>query len=127
MIVNLQRLNLQRRRLSEDRVLLILGGSDKGFGFDDLFENLDKQVKHIICLGEVKDKILLSSKKYNFDNIESVDSFDLAVKLSLITAKRENLNVVLLSPATASFDSFKNFEERGETFKKLVKDFKSEI
>ncbi len=112
---------------SEDRVLLILGGSDKGFGFDDLFENLDKQVKHIICLGEVKDKILLSSKKYNFDNIESVDSFDLAVKLSLITAKRENLNVVLLSPATASFDSFKNFEERGETFKKLVKDFKSEI
>ena len=112
---------------SEDRVLLILGGSDKGFGFDDLFENLDKQVKHIICLGEVKDKILLSSKKYNFDNIESVDSFDLAVKLSLITAKRENLNVVLLSPATASFDSFKNFEERGETFKKLVEDFKSEI
>lgn len=112
---------------SEDRVLLILGGSDKGFGFDDLFENLDKQVKHIICLGEVKDKILLSSKKYNFDNIESVDSFDLAVKLSLITARRENLNVVLLSPATASFDSFKNFEERGETFKKLVKDFKSEI
>lgn len=112
---------------SEDRVLLILGGSDKGFGFDDLFENLDKQVKHIICLGEVKDKILLSSKKYNFNNIESVESFDLAVKLSLITAKRENLNIVLLSPATASFDSFKNFEERGETFKKLVKDLKSEI
>lgn len=111
---------------SEDRILLILGGSDKGFEFDDLFENLDKQVKHIICLGEVKDKILLSSKKYNFDSIESVDSFELAVKLSLIYSKRENLNVVLLSPATASFDSFKNFEERGETFKKLVKDLKSE-
>lgn len=110
-----------------DRILLILGGSDKGFGFDDLFENLPKQVKSIICLGEVKDKILSSSKKYNFNNIQCVDSFNLAVKLSYIISKRENLNVVLLSPATASFDSFKNFEERGDTFKKLVKDLKSEV
>lgn len=107
-------------------VLLILGGSDKGFEFTPLFENLPKCVKKIICIGEVKNKILLEAKKHSFFNITESDSFINAIHLARLMSVSENLDIVLLSPATASFDMFKNFEERGETFKKIIKEFKGE-
>jgi len=109
-----------------NRVLLILGGSDKGFEFTPLFENLPKCVKNIICIGEVKNKILLEAKKHSFFNITESDSFINAIHLARLMSVSENLDIVLLSPATASFDMFKNFEERGETFKKIIKEFKGE-
>ena len=109
-----------------DRVLLILGGSDKGFAFVPLFENLSECVKSIVCIGEVKNKIVQAANQYNFFNINEVDSFEEAIDLARKISFSENLNIVLLSPATASFDMFKNFEERGNTFKKIVKEIKSE-
>jgi len=109
-----------------NNVLLMLGGSDKGFEFAPLFEKLPPCVKNIICIGEVKNKILLEAKKYNFYNITECDSFINAVYLARQMACSEGLDVVLLSPATASFDMFKNFEERGDTFKKIVKEIKCE-
>lgn len=109
-----------------DRVLLILGGSDKGFEFIPLFEKLPDCVKNIICLGEVKEKILKDAKEYNFFNIIQTDCFENAIKLAQQISLSENLNTILLSPATASFDMFKNFEERGDTFKKIVKEIKIE-
>ncbi len=107
-------------------ILLIVGGSDKGFTYENLFKRIPLCVKHIFAIGEVKENILLNAKKYNFNNILSFDSFNSAVNSSLVFAKKENLDVVLLSPATASFDCFKNFEERGEVFKNLIKELKSE-
>ena len=115
------------KAFNENKVLLILGGSFKGFNYDELFVNLSQNVKHIICLGEVKDNILLCAKNAGFNKITSVESFNLAVKLAFTFAKKEKLDTVLLSPATASFDMFKNFEERGNTFKKLVKELKGEV
>lgn len=109
-----------------NNVLLILGGSDKGFGFEEIFKNLPSCVKNIICLGEVKDKILLEAKKHEFFNIYESDSFINGIYLSKQLASAENLDIVLLSPATASFDMFQNFEERGDTFKNLIKEIKSE-
>ncbi len=108
-----------------NKVLLILGGSDKNCDFEKLFP-LPQNVKKIFAIGEVKDKILFIAKQHNFLNIESFDSFNLMVDACLMTSQSENLDVVLLSPATASFDMFKNFEERGDVFKNLVKELKSE-
>lgn len=109
-----------------DRVLLILGGSDKGFEFTPLFDNLPNCVKNIVVIGEVKDKILLDAKKHNFYNIMTANTFEEAIFKAKLCAESEGLNVVLLSPATASFDMFNNFEERGRIFEKLVKEFNSE-
>ena len=105
--------------------MLILGGSDKNCNFEELFP-IPKCVKKIFAIGKTKEKILLLAKKHEFYNIESFDSFSLMVESSLVFAKSENLDIVLLSPATASFDMFQNFEERGEVFKNLVKELKSE-
>lgn len=111
----------------ENKVLLILGGSDKGFEFTELFKNLPSCVKNVIAIGEVKEKILNDAVNNNFYNISAISDFNLAIKTAKELAFSENLDVVLLSPATASFDMFKNFEERGNTFKNIVKEFKSEI
>lgn len=108
-----------------NNVLLILGGSDKNCDFEKLFP-LPKCVKKIFAIGKTKEKILLLAKKHEFYNIESFDSFSLMVESSLVFGKSENIDTVLLSPATASFDMFQNFEERGEVFKNLVKELKSE-
>ncbi len=108
-----------------NNVLLVLGGSDKNCDFSELFP-LPSCVKKIFAIGDVKDKILLCSHENNFENIVLFDNFSLMVEASLTFSKLENLDVVLLSPATASFDMFKNFEERGDVFKNLVKELKSE-
>lgn len=110
----------------ENKVILILGGSDKGFSFDKLFENLPNQVKEIVAIGEMADKILKSAWENNFRNIISTNSFSMAINLAKNLAVNLDCNIVLLSPATASFDMFKNYEERGETFKKIVGELKNE-
>ena len=102
------------------RVLLILGGSDKGFDFLPLFQDLPTCVKKIIAIGEVKDKILKDAQNVNFENVISCDDFEDMVKCAYEYSMSENLDTVLLSPATASFDMFKNFEDRGDVFKGLV-------
>lgn len=110
----------------ENRVVLILGGSDKGFSFDKLFETLPKQVDEIVAIGEMAESIVKSAWKNNFYNIISTNSFSMAINLAKNLAINLGCDLVLLSPATASFDMFKNYEERGETFKKIVGELKNE-
>ncbi len=109
----------------DNKVLLILGGSDKNCNFNELFP-MPKCVKKIFAIGEVKDKLLLIAKQNNFNDIEAFDNFSLMTSASFSVSKSENLDVVLLSPATASFDMFKNFEQRGEVFKNLIEGIESE-
>lgn len=97
---------------------LILGGSDKGYEFDEIFAKLPKNVRNIAVFGETKPKILKSASKFKFKNIYACDTLKSATKLCFNLAKPKD--VVLLSPACASFDQFKNFEERGNIFKKIV-------
>lgn len=103
--------------------VLILGGSDKGIGFDEVFSNLPFNIKWILAMGEVKEQILKSAKKFKFESISVVNSLKEAVSegYSLLSGKT---GVVLLSPATASFDMFSNFEERGKFFVCAVKEKK---
>ena len=103
---------------------LILGGSDKGYGFDKLFESLPKNVAHIAVFGETRNKIVLSAKKYNFKNYYICEGLKASTNLCFKLAKHGE--IVLLSPACASFDCFSNYEERGVCFKQIVGEIENE-
>ncbi len=100
---------------------LILGGKDKGYDFDEIFKNATANLKKIFAIGETADKILTCARRYNFNLIDKCDNLDKAV----IEAYYEKSDAVLLSPASSSFDMFKNYEERGERFEEIVKGLKS--
>ena len=97
-------------------VNLILGGLDRGQSFDELKEHLT-HVKHIICYGETKEKIKKFCEKTNI-NVTVVDDLEEATRLAYNLS--EEGDTVLLSPACASWDQFKSFEERGNKFKEII-------
>ena len=101
-------------------VNLILGGSDKGYDFAELFKKLPKNVVNIAVFGETRNKIAFSAKMFNYNNIHICDNLEAATKKMFELSKSGD--VVLLSPACASFDFFSNFEERGNFFKKIVRE-----
>lgn len=105
----------------ECNVVLILGGSDKGFGFEEVFLNMPANIVQILVIGEVKEKILKSAKEFNFENIKVISSLKQGINLGYSMLKDKG-GVVLLSPATASFDMFSNYEERGKFFVCAVKE-----
>ncbi len=99
-------------------VILILGGVDKGNDYSMLFDLVKEKVKAIICLGKDNKKIIKAFKGM-VETIVETDSADAAVRAGYRLGK--NGDVVLLSPACASFDLFENYEDRGRQFKKAVK------
>ncbi|MCD6310105.1 MAG: UDP-N-acetylmuramoyl-L-alanine--D-glutamate ligase [Candidatus Eremiobacteraeota bacterium] len=99
-------------------VILIAGGKDKGLDFSPLAEVLRETTHALILIGESADKIKRSAEKYGFTNIYMAKDIEEALHKSRKIARAGD--VILLSPACSSFDMFKNAEERGETFVKLV-------
>ena len=101
--------------------ILLLGGREKGEGYDELFEKIKANpfIKEIIVYGECKDKLYNFAKRSFIDNVSVVKGFETAVKLAFLCLKEGY--VLLLSPACSSFDEFENFEERGDRFIELVK------
>jgi len=101
-------------------VILIAGGRDKGSDFTPLRGLVDEKVKTLVLIGEARNKIrtqlMGAAPSYEAKNMEA------AVAVSFDVAKKGD--AVLLSPMCASFDMFKNFEERGEVFKKAVRQLK---
>jgi len=104
----------------DSNINLILGGSEKGYDFDELFMNLPENVKNIAVFGQTKSKIYDCAKRYGYNNIYKCDSLRECVNICYYLSKKED--VILLSPACASYDHFKNYEERGCVFKKIVKE-----
>jgi UDP-N-acetylmuramoylalanine--D-glutamate ligase len=100
-----------------DPIILIAGGKDKGGDFTKLRDLVKKRVKALLLIGEAKEKIhdALSDLVSTFYS----DSLEEAVELSF--KKAEAGDTVLLSPACASFDMFKDYQHRGEVFKSSVK------
>ena len=102
----------------QSSTIWIVGGIDKGNKYEELFSLVNEKVKAIICLGRDNKKIF-----ENFENlveyITEVKSMSEAVKEAYSIAKSNDS--VLLSPACASFDLFKNYEDRGEQFKAEVR------
>ncbi|NLP34387.1 MAG: UDP-N-acetylmuramoyl-L-alanine--D-glutamate ligase [Clostridiales bacterium] len=100
--------------------ILIAGGYDKGAEFDKWIEAFDGKVKCLILLGETKEKIANTAKDHGFTNIIMVNSLKEAVSISNKNA--EPGDVVLLSPACASWGMFDNYEQRGSLFKEYVRE-----
>lgn len=100
--------------------ILIAGGYDKNLAFDMLGEKIARSVKAAILIGQTADKIAESARSISKSStkVEIVSSLADAVKLASEIA--ENGDVVLLSPACASYDMFDNFVQRGEIFRRLV-------
>jgi UDP-N-acetylmuramoylalanine--D-glutamate ligase len=99
--------------------VLILGGVDKGNDYELIADLVKDKVKAIVCMGTDNEK-LLSFFKGKVANIVEVDSASKAVQSAFSLADKND--VVLLSPACASFDLFKNYEDRGRQFKEAVKE-----
>ena len=102
--------------------IIILGGLERGQNFDDLFDYI-KHVKAIIGIGECRERVREFGKKVNINTYiyeYLKDSFE---KITEIMQKDD---IVLLSPASASWDQYKECEVRGDEFKKLVWSIKDE-
>ncbi len=98
-------------------VILIAGGLDKGSDFSPLYGLFRKQVKLLILIGKAADKMA----KALGTATETVFAKTLQDAVKLASARSARGDVVLLSPACASFDMFKDFEDRGRQFKDAVK------
>ena len=102
----------------QDGIILIAGGYNKDSDFNQLFNSFNNKVKSLILLGETKDRIKKTALEHNFKRVHMVDNMEQAVNLAYNLAK-EGDNI-LLSPACASWDMYKNFEDRGHDFKNIV-------
>jgi UDP-N-acetylmuramoylalanine--D-glutamate ligase len=100
----------------DKKILIIMGGRDKGIPYTSLKELIKNKVKSVFLIGEASNKIKKDLNNvttfFDCDNIENAirQIFEIAVAG----------DIVLLSPACASFDQFNDFEERGDVFKKIV-------
>ena len=99
-------------------VIWIAGGVDKGNDYSALMPLVREKVKAILCIGVDNQKIIDTFGKV-VSEIHELSTFEDTVALAMRFAERGD--TVMLSPACASFDRFKNYEERGEQFKKVVR------
>ena len=102
----------------ENNIIWIVGGVDKGNDYSELFQVVKKKVSAIVCLGKDNKKIVEAFKDMVTTIVETT-SMEEAVRSSYYLAKKGE--TVLLSPACASFDLFKNYEDRGRQFKQAVR------
>jgi UDP-N-acetylmuramoylalanine--D-glutamate ligase len=100
-------------------VVLILGGVDKGNDYTMLKDLVRQKVKAIVCLGK-DNKRIHDAFEDDVDIIVNTYSAQEAAQVSYHLAKKGD--TVLLSPACASFDLFKNYEDRGRQFKQAVRE-----
>jgi UDP-N-acetylmuramoylalanine--D-glutamate ligase len=101
----------------EKPIIWIAGGTDKGNDYEPILKVVEEKVKALICLG-VDNKKLIETFSPIVKIIEETGSAEEAVERASVYAEKGD--VVLLSPACASFDLFKNYENRGDLFREAV-------
>lgn len=111
---------------SDDDVILLLGGHDKGTPLDEFASYVCARVRAVVCYGEAKSRLRhaveAASNGYDVDIAEASDLRD-AVDVARSLAHRGD--VILLSPACSSFDEFSSFEERGRCFKSYLDELRA--
>ena len=100
--------------------ILIGGGYDKKIPFDDLIKAFDGKVKGLVLLGQTREQFAETARRYGFENIIMAENLREALELS--TKQAVSGDVVLLSPACASWGMFDNYEQRGRLFKEYVRE-----
>ncbi len=109
-------------RSFQEPLVLLLGGRDKHLPWIDLAEQIHKRVDHIILFGEAADLIYAALDNYEQHHfpytLDKVSTLPEAVQAAAHTVQEGD--VVLLSPGGTSYDAFKDFEERGTLFRKIV-------
>jgi UDP-N-acetylmuramoylalanine--D-glutamate ligase len=104
---------------------LILGGFDRGIYYKSLVNFLeDSTIKNVICIGKAGERLIseISANRSKNLVLYFCESYEEIVEVAFAVTRPEK--AVLLSPAAASYDMFKNFEERGRVFKDLVREYK---
>lgn len=100
-------------------MVLILGGYNKNSSFDSLVPLIKEKVRKVVILGETSEIIRDTLEKHGYTDYAMAGS-DFTKAVELAVAAAQSGDVVMLSPACASWDMFKCFEDRGNLFKKLV-------
>ena len=111
-------------RCFDKRLALILGGSDKGEDYSEIFRVAQPNIKAIVAVGQTAEAIKECGNKYEI-SVTVLNDIKQAVRFCFDLLKYDG-GVVLMSNACASFDRFRDFEERGSYFARAVEEIKSE-
>lgn len=108
-----------------EQPILICGGYDKELDLTPLEKIIKDKVKEVYLIGDISDKLEIGLEKIGFskERIFNLKTLDKVLEKLKSRVDKNYKEVVLFSPATSSFDQFKNFEERGRVFKDLVKSY----
>lgn len=106
----------------KQRVRIIMGGSDKGEDFGVLLEHLNIYAKKLYLIGETKEKMLKQFE--SFSPKESFENLEEAVRKAF--KESQTNDIIILSPACASYDAYKNYEHRGNSFRMIVENLKND-
>ena len=111
------------RSFTDGTVMLIAGGYDKGIEFDALGREIAQRAHYLMVLGVTADKITQAAISAGFpsDRIQAFDQLDEAVRAGSLLARSGD--AIVMSPACASYDQYRNFAERGEHFRTIVDAF----
>jgi len=109
-------------RSFDDSIVLLAGGRDKKIPWYDFAELVHKRVSHLILFGEAKEKITQALDLSEKEELKTTSCTDLREAVQVAARVVQPGDVVILSPGGTSFDEFRDFEERGECFAKMVKD-----
>ncbi len=104
--------------------ILILGGHDRGLPLDELCDAIAQadDIRKIVAIGASSDRLVASLQEHGYTNIIQSDEKTMKPIVALAQSYAEPGDAVVLSPSFASFDMFKNFEERGRAFNAAVED-----
>ena len=106
---------------SDTRVILLLGGSDKGTPLADFMEVVAARAAAVVCFGAARERFRSAlSEASGAAEIDIAEADDLRDAVDVARSLAQRGDVVLLSPACASFDEFSGFEERGDAFRAYV-------
>lgn len=113
--------------LYDRKIILIAGGYDKHIPYDELGEKIPSTVKTLILMGATADKIeeaVLKASDYKEGNPEIIRVQSMEEAVEVARKKAVSGDIVSMSPASASFDMYKNFAEKGLHFKRIVTELK---
>lgn len=113
--------------LYDEKIIIIAGGYDKHIPYEPLGPVINEKVKLLILLGDTAPKIedaVKNADNYDESKIEIVNVSNMEEAVNVAVARAESGDIVSLSPASASFGLYRNFEERGNHFKSIVNGLK---